>query len=96
MGNRYPTGESPGMRNICFDREKPRLAGPARNARSGWYPAERKYVADHLTQSLFEKARYAAPLDWIFQLRVKRIDIDRKPPLLPQIIEDVFVGGDGE
>ena len=76
--------------------EEPRLAGPAGSAGASGDAAQGKDDAGLLAQALFEDAGHALALDGIFELGIERVHVDRQTALLPHIVEDVFIGGDGE
>ena len=76
-----------------FRAEQPRSARPAAAGR--FAPAlHRQDVADDRIEPLLEDAREAGALLFVLQLRLQRIDVDRQPPLGPEVVPDVFIRRD--
>lgn len=58
-------------------------------------PSQGQHIARYLIDALLKQPRDALALDGVFDLVVQRVHVGRQPRLLPQVVEDVLVRGQG-
>jgi len=74
-----------------FGTERPRAAHPLACAIRIVFTAQWQRVAYDFFEALLEHARQARAIFRIVEIVLKRIDIYREPPFLPQVVPRVFV-----
>ena len=85
-------GESPGIRNRCSGRTNQRPLSQCQPGLDVHCRRSGSTIADDAIESLLEHAGQTRALLFVGQLRRQRIDVDRQPPLPPQVVPDVLVG----
>ena len=79
-----------------FAAKKPRTTRPIRAGLALKRRCNGRTKPTILLESLLENPGQSRAFLFVFQFGFERVDIGRQPPLLPEVIPDIFIGRDGE